>query len=126
MNDGLKQRVVGAIVLIVLAVIVLPMLFDFSGERHIDRTSRIPEQPQIDPVAFEEPKRPDNIQFPKPPDRIYQLEESRAEVEEAEEATVAESSAEPEPETEAEHGGSAHYNARFARGRTCLPGCRPG
>lgn len=84
MNDGLKQRVVGAVVLLALAVIFLPMVFDFSGERHIDRTSRIPERPQIEPVEFAEPKRPENIQFPKPPDRAYQLDESRAEVEQQE------------------------------------------
>ena len=104
MNDGLKQRVVGAVVLVALAVIFLPMVFDFSGERRVDRTSRIPERPQIEPGEFVEPQRPDNIQYPKPPDQVYQLEESRTEVEQTQE--VAQPDVEPQPEAPglADHG----------------------
>ena len=76
MNDGLKQRVVGAFVLAALAIIFLPMLFDFSGERYIDRNSQIPQRPEISTQTFEEPARPANIQYPKPADRIFQPNES--------------------------------------------------
>ncbi|UTW45861.1 SPOR domain-containing protein [bacterium SCSIO 12696] len=75
MNDGLKQRVVGAFVLAALAIIFLPMLFDFSGERYIDTTSQIPPRPDIAELTFEEPKRPQNITFPKPAERSFQPEE---------------------------------------------------
>lgn len=48
--DGLKQRVIGALVLISLAVIFVPMLFD---EPHTERSSRlidIPEEPPFPEV----------------------------------------------------------------------------
>lgn len=48
--DGLKQRIIGALVLISLAVIFVPMLFD---EPHSERTSssiRIPEEPPFPEV----------------------------------------------------------------------------
>lgn len=48
--DGLKQRVIGAVVLVSLAVIFVPMLFD---EPHTERSSRvidIPEQPPFPAV----------------------------------------------------------------------------
>lgn len=48
--DGLKQRVIGAVVLVSLAVIFVPMLFD---EPHTERSSRvidIPEQPPFPEV----------------------------------------------------------------------------
>lgn len=49
--DGLKQRIIGALVLISLAVIFVPMVFD---EPHSERTStdiRIPEEPPFPEVA---------------------------------------------------------------------------
>ncbi len=48
--DGLKQRIIGALVLISLAVIFVPMIFD---EPHSDRTSssiQIPEEPPFPQV----------------------------------------------------------------------------
>ena len=99
MNDGLKQRVVGAIVLLVLAVIVLPMLFEFSDERRIDRNTRIPERPTVKPVDFEEAKRPDNIQSPKPVERVFQPDDGAA-LDKAAEQTE-QPAVEPEPETPA-------------------------
>jgi len=54
--DGLKQRVIGALVLISLAVIFIPMLFD---EPHQERTSKvlpIPAKPALPSVHLEEPK----------------------------------------------------------------------
>ncbi|MDM3871673.1 SPOR domain-containing protein [Porticoccus sp. W117] len=87
MNDGLKQRVVGAFVLAALAIIFLPMLFDFSGERYIDRNSYIPSRPDISSRPFEEPARPDNIQYPKPAERIFQPDDSEPLVEQPESDT---------------------------------------
>jgi len=61
--DGLKQRIIGALVLISLAVIFVPMVFD---EPHSERTStniRIPEEPPFPEVST-----------PNPPPSIYQNE----------------------------------------------------
>ena len=53
--DGLKQRIIGALVLVSLAVIFVPMLFD---EPHSERTSssiKIPEEPPFPEVDAPEP-----------------------------------------------------------------------
>ncbi|MDC0661867.1 SPOR domain-containing protein [Marinobacter sp. SS21] len=53
--DGLKQRVIGALVLVSLAVIFVPMLFD---EPHSERSSRVislPEEPPFPEVEMPEP-----------------------------------------------------------------------
>ncbi|QSP93756.1 SPOR domain-containing protein [Marinobacter salinisoli] len=52
--DGLKQRIVGALVLVSLAVIFVPMIFD---EPHSERTSnsiQIPEEPPFPEVVIPE------------------------------------------------------------------------
>jgi DedD protein len=59
MNDGLKQRIVGALVLLALAVIFLPVLFDKERIAPVDRVSQIPLAPEIIPAQLPEPaKRP--------------------------------------------------------------------
>lgn len=53
--DGLKQRVIGALVLVSLAVIFVPMLFD---EPHTERSSKrieIPEEPAFPAVDTQPP-----------------------------------------------------------------------
>ncbi|WP_417531913.1 SPOR domain-containing protein [Marinobacter lipolyticus] len=66
--DGLKQRIIGALVLVSLAVIFVPMLFD---EPHSERTSssiNIPEEPPFPEVDAPEPPAADAP--------AYRLEES--------------------------------------------------
>lgn len=47
MDSGLKQRLVGAVVLVALAVIFLPMLLDGSGARdRLNEEIAIPDQPE--------------------------------------------------------------------------------
>lgn len=56
--DGLKQRIIGALVLVSLAVIFVPMLFD---EPHTERTSttiNIPEEPPFPEVEAPESALP--------------------------------------------------------------------
>ncbi|WP_273427050.1 SPOR domain-containing protein [Marinobacter sp.] len=74
--DGLKQRIIGALVLVSLAVIFVPMVFD---EPHSERTSttiKIPEEPPFpevtapetdrkEPPAYSEP-RPDTDELLSP------------------------------------------------------------
>ncbi len=54
--DGFKQRIIGAIVLISLAVIFIPMLFDEPHEERATRVLPIPEQPPVPTFTIEEPK----------------------------------------------------------------------
>jgi len=52
MEERLKQRLVGAVVLVSLAVVLVPLLFDMSGETGgetaADLISAIPERPQVE------------------------------------------------------------------------------
>lgn len=66
--DGLKQRIIGALVLVSLAVIFVPMIFD---EPHSERTStsiQIPEEPPF--PAVEVPA----TDVPEPP--VYRIQET--------------------------------------------------
>ncbi|MEP1216038.1 MAG: SPOR domain-containing protein [Marinobacter sp.] len=66
--DGLKQRIIGALVLVSLAVIFVPMMFD---EPHSEREStsiKIPEEPPFPEVEAPEPEVADAP--------AYRLEES--------------------------------------------------
>lgn len=68
--DGLKQRVIGALVLVSLAVIFVPMLFD---EPHTERSSKrieIPEEPAF-PAVDTQPPESDDAQ----PSTAYHIEE---------------------------------------------------
>ena len=47
MNDGLKQRIIGALVLVALAIIFVPVLFDRERIAPVDRQTRIPPAPDI-------------------------------------------------------------------------------
>lgn len=70
--DGLKQRIIGALVLVSLAVIFVPMLFD---EPHSERTSttiKIPEEP-----PFPEVEAPESELEPAP---SYGLESSESDL----------------------------------------------
>ena len=47
MNQGAKQRIVGIVVLLALALIFLPIIFDGEGSYQAQVSSRIPETPII-------------------------------------------------------------------------------
>ncbi len=47
MNQGAKQRIVGTVVLLALALIFLPIIFDGQGSYEAPVSSRIPEAPII-------------------------------------------------------------------------------
>ena len=47
MNDGLKQRIIGAVVLLALAVIFVPVIFDKERITPVDRKTQIPIMPPI-------------------------------------------------------------------------------
>lgn len=58
MDDGLKQRLVGAIVLVALAVIFIPMIFDDAKLEPEDIRVTIPPRPAMPPVKITQPEPP--------------------------------------------------------------------
>ncbi len=58
MQQATKQRIVGSVVLIALALIFLPIVFDGEGSYDTQISSRIPDVPEIEPFTVAEPTRP--------------------------------------------------------------------
>jgi len=54
-NDILKQRLVGALILVALGVVFWPIIFVEPGDRVAVEASRIPAAPEIDSSAIEPP-----------------------------------------------------------------------
>lgn len=71
MNEGLKQRIVGTVVLIAVAGIFLPMFLEFESPRPVDPATQIPPHPSIQPVELPEPTRPTNVPQPKPVESAF-------------------------------------------------------
>ena len=61
MNDVLKQRLVGALVIIALAVVLWPLVFVEPSGEQVDRTSQVPRMPQIEAVELAEPQPIDGL-----------------------------------------------------------------
>ena len=72
-GENLKQRIVGALVLVALAIIIIPLMFDFSSSREVDTQSQIPPRPEIKPVIVPEPVRPEKIVPAKSDEEIFQF-----------------------------------------------------
>lgn len=89
MNDGLKQRLIGAVVLLALAVIFVPVIFDRQKLAPIDRQTQIPEAPEITIVDIPEPTVPE-VEDPAPPVEEIFLPEEEADAREVAEVPVAE------------------------------------
>ena len=66
MDDGIKQRLIGAVVLLALVVIFLPVLFDRETLEPIDRRSQIPPAPELEVIVVQPPQRP-QVASPAPP-----------------------------------------------------------
>ncbi len=58
-SERLKQRLVGIAVLVALAVIFIPVLFNLQPSRPLDTTSQIPAAPDIKPAAIDKPMAPE-------------------------------------------------------------------
>jgi DedD protein len=56
--DGFKQRIIGAVVLICLAIIFVPMLFDKPHRKSDTQTIEIPSEPQSQSITIEKPQSP--------------------------------------------------------------------
>lgn len=61
MDDGLKQRLVGAVVLSAVAILFVPVLFDQPDSHKVDTTTQIPAQPDVRPKTVASPTRSEGI-----------------------------------------------------------------
>ncbi len=71
MDDGLKQRLIGAIVLLALAVIVLPVVFDRDPIQPVDQASQVPPKTEIITITISEPEAPVAVDLAPEPDEMY-------------------------------------------------------
>ncbi|MDH4656669.1 MULTISPECIES: SPOR domain-containing protein [unclassified Pseudomonas] len=69
MDKGLKQRIVGALVLVALAVIFLPMLFSREDELRqvVVEAPPMPKAPEMPPVELEQVQVPEPQALPQEP-----------------------------------------------------------
>ncbi|MGV6807091.1 MAG: SPOR domain-containing protein [bacterium] len=77
MKSSSKQRIVGAFVLISLALIFFPVVFDLEQQTTIDTTPRIPPMPEYEPVDVAEPERVEGIVPPKPMEEAFVPEDAQ-------------------------------------------------
>jgi DedD protein len=77
----MKQRIIGAAVLLGLAVIILPLLLDFDGSYTLDTRSQIPPRPDIMPIEIAEPAPIADNEGSKDADEMFLFEASREEAE---------------------------------------------
>jgi DedD protein len=54
MNQALRQRILGLLVLVALASVLLPLVLDFGGDTKIDTGSHLPPAPTIQPTPLPE------------------------------------------------------------------------
>ena len=77
MNDGLKQRIVGALVLVALGIIFIPVIFDKERIVPVDRTTQIPAQPDLVMLPLPDPPvapNPVDIEIAQPISGSFQAE----------------------------------------------------
>lgn len=73
MDEGLKQRLIGAFVLLALGVIFIPVLFEPDPSLSVSRETLIPEAPAVEAVRIEPPKPVADLEAAKPPEEMYQM-----------------------------------------------------
>ncbi len=100
MDDGLKQRLIGAIVLIAIAVLFVPSLFEKSSQRTVDLSTQIPEKPDLVTEILElpEPVRPANVPPAPTIERVVDSEPSPLRSSEAGSSNTSENERENENE----------------------------
>lgn len=77
----MRPRIVGALVLAALAVILLPILLDFSGEYVVDTRTQIPGRPDIVPVKIAEPRTKEVSEKENTAEQMFRFDSSRDEAE---------------------------------------------
>lgn len=102
MNQGAKQRIVGTVVLLALALIFLPIIFDGEGSYQAPISSRIPDTPVISILPEPVQSRPVIVGDVDEPEA--ELEPEPAEVASVEPDTESEEPATAEARDEPESG----------------------
>ena len=77
MDDGLKQRIIGALVLLALAVIFIPVLFDRERISPVDKKTQIPVAPYIENTPIVVTQEPTNEQPVESAESIYVPDEEK-------------------------------------------------
>jgi DedD protein len=72
LDDGLKQRLVGAIAIFALAVIFLPVLFDRDPIEPVNQSSEIPPPPEIVSIKIDQPVKPEVGDLAPDPETMYE------------------------------------------------------
>lgn len=94
MNSALKQRLVGAIVLVAVGILVVP---SFLRDRQVEPVSTqtlIPDRPVQETLTFEAPSAPEDIEPAPEPDTMFMPEETSQPVVDS----LAQAQTEPEPD----------------------------
>ncbi|UZJ45630.1 SPOR domain-containing protein [Marinimicrobium sp. C6131] len=100
MNSGLKQRLVGAIVLIAIGILVVPSILRDRQVEPVSTQTLIPDRPAEETMVFEAPTAPDNIEPAPEPDTMFMPEDTSQPVVDSLEEAQSEAVAEPSvPET---------------------------
>ncbi|OUS12115.1 hypothetical protein A9Q89_06885 [Gammaproteobacteria bacterium 53_120_T64] len=81
MNEGMKQRLVGALVLVALATVVLPIVFDFDGSYQVDTRSLIPPAPDIQRLDIAKAGPQQGSTETAAQNQMFRFDESRARAE---------------------------------------------
>lgn len=84
MNDGLKQRIIGALVLVALGIIFVPVIFDKERIVPVDRTTQVPPEPDIVAIPLPEPPVPPREpqeEIAQPIDGEFRIENDEPEAE---------------------------------------------
>ncbi|MFL0802168.1 MAG: SPOR domain-containing protein [Agarilytica sp.] len=76
MDDGLKQRLIGAFVLLALGVIFIPVIFDRERIEPVDKRTQIPAAPYIEPVVIESVTPPVVEHVAEPAKEMYEPDDS--------------------------------------------------
>lgn len=109
MNQALKQRLVGAVVLLALGIIFLPGILRENQRAPVNRQTLVPQSPGYERLKFENPERPANIEPAPDPETMFipPSEQKPREVPEAADTQpqsdqkVSEEAQEPESQSEA-------------------------
>ncbi|RLA54710.1 MAG: hypothetical protein DRR42_00885 [Gammaproteobacteria bacterium] len=77
----MRQRIVGAVVLVVLAVILLPLMLNFDGDYVVNQRSQIPASPDIVPVKIDQPQARADLEDTKNAEQMFNFDASREQAE---------------------------------------------
>lgn len=97
MNEVLKQRVIGALVLLGVAIIFLPSFFKERRPYQVDLQTQIPARPDITPIIINDPRKLIGIDAAPVPESMFLPESNQVVVEDMEALQAMPVAATPEP-----------------------------